>query len=121
MQLKDFITSAITDIADAIIEADEAIKEKGGLVNPGIDYADIGGSKYSAPSTKLDFDIAISAKNTGKASTGVRAKIFVVEASLGGEGTLVRENVSRLSFSVDVVFPHDPKQATRIGRRKVSA
>lgn len=118
MELKEFITSAISDIADAVAESDVYLKELGGLVNPGIDGEKLGGSTFDAPRTCLNFDIAVAAQSSGGASGGLKAKILVMEATVsGGKGTM-ESSSSRLTFSLEVVLPHDPNQKERIPRRK---
>lgn len=121
MDLKDFVVSAISDIANAVKEADEKIRELGGLVNPGVHTKPEGGEiEFVAPRTTLEFDIAISAAKSGEASAEAKAKIWVVEASLGGKGEATNETVSRLTFSLDVVLPHDAKQSERVGKVKTT-
>ncbi len=115
MDLKDFISGSITDIADAVKAADAALREHGGMVNPGTHTDNMAGS-FVAPRTKLDFDVAITASKKDNVGAEAKAKIFVVEASLGGKGEMSSESVSRLSFSIDVVLPHDPAQKERIGK-----
>lgn len=121
MDLKDFVISAISDIANAVKEADNEIQALGGLVNPGVHTKPKGKEiEFVAPRTTLQFDIAISAAKTGEATAGAKARIWVVEASLGGKGEASNETVSRLTFSLDVVLPHDAKQSERIGKVKTT-
>lgn len=114
MDLKDFISGSIADIAEAVRAADATLKEHGGMVNPGTHTDNMAGS-FVAPRTRLDFDVAITASKQSEGGAEVKAKIFVVEASLGGKGEKTSQSVSRLSFSIDVVLPHDRDQKTRIG------
>ena len=114
MDLKDFISGSIADIAAAVKTADDILKEYGGMVNPGAHADNLAGG-FVAPRTKLEFDVAITASKKGEGGAEVKAKIFVVEASLGGKGELSSERVSRLSFSLDVVLPHDVTQKDRVG------
>ena len=116
MELKDFIVSAITSLTDGVAEADEAIKSKGGMVNPGTHIHNGTSNKnFVHPRTTLNFDIAISATSTKGRGAGVSAKILVVEAKLGGGVESKNESVSRLTFSLDVVLPSDPSQDDRVG------
>jgi hypothetical protein len=124
VDLKQFIVSAITDIATAVEEADAAIKDKRGLVNPGTHRPPAGGQQrplpeshrtFVAPRTTLNFDIAVSADSTEKGDLGGRARIWVVEAWIGSESEASNKTVSRLTFSIDVVLPHDPNQFERAG------
>ena len=119
MELKDFIVSAITSLTDGVAEADDAIKSKGGMVNPGTHTHDGKSNKdFVHPRTTLNFDIAISASSTKGGNTDVSAKIWVVEAKLGGGIENQNESVSRLTFSLDVVLPSDPSQDGRVGKVK---
>ena len=127
MDLKDFIVSAIADISNAITEADGIIKSSGGLVNPGGHDVKVGGqgrplpsdaTTFVAPRTTLNFDVAVSAESSERGSGSAKAKIFVVEASLGGDIEARNSTVSRLTFSLDVVLPHDKNQAARLGKVK---
>ncbi|WP_226688843.1 PBECR2 nuclease fold domain-containing protein [Ruegeria arenilitoris] len=47
-------------------------------------------------------------------------EIWVVDASLGGKAGTKNESVSRLTFSIDVVLPHDKDQRSRVGKVKTS-
>ncbi len=120
MELKEFIATAIDDIATATQQADEKLKPRGGLVNPGTHehYAGVkADSKYFvAARTTLNFDIAVSATNSSSGDAGVKARIWVVEANLGGDLSAKHESISRLTFSIDVVLPFDENQADRIGK-----
>lgn len=123
MELKDFIVTAISDISSAVAEADEKIRDVGGLVNPGgyvrtRSAPSLIENSFVAPRTTLNFDIAVSASKEGGGTAEAKAKIWVVEASVGGEGKMRSETVSRLTFSLDVVLPHDPSQAARVGKVK---
>lgn len=121
MELKEFITAAISDISLAVLEADKAIKDLGGLVNPGTHRATgHNEDEFIAPRTSLNFDIAVSASKAKAGGAGAKMKILVVEANLGGEGELKNETVSRLTFSLDVVLPHDSSQAKRVGKVKTT-
>ncbi|WP_186393571.1 MULTISPECIES: trypco2 family protein [unclassified Pannonibacter] len=118
MELKEFIISAISDISQAVYEADKEISGLGGMVNPGSHTSPLSSGQtasYVAPRTTLNFDVAVSATNSKAEAGGVKGKIWVIEASIEGEGTTKNESVSRLTFSIDVVLPHDKKQNERVG------
>jgi hypothetical protein len=118
MELKEFISSAISDIAEAVSEADAYLKSVGGLMNPG-DYKNgLGGGTFDAPRTTLNFDVAVAAQSSGGVSGGLKARILVIEASLSGEKGATHSSSSRLTFSLDVVLPHDPNQEARIPRNR---
>jgi hypothetical protein len=114
MDLKDFISNSISEIAEAIQIADEKLKPIGGMANPGT-HTDKMVGRFVAPRTTLNFDVALSASKIGEGGAGVKGSIFVVEASLGGKGKMSSETISRLSFSLDIVLPQDDMQIERVG------
>ncbi len=117
MELKDFIVSAITSLTDGVVEADTIIRSKGGMVNPGThQYVGESNKEFVHPRTTLNFDIAISATSTKGGDAEASAKIWVVEAKLGGGVESKNESVSRLTFSLDVVLPSDSSQGDRVGK-----
>ena len=119
MELKDFIVSAISSVTDGVVEADEYIKDKGGMVNPGTHLHD-GRSNldFVHPRTTLNFDVAVSATTTKEGGAEASAKIWVVEANIGGGIEQKSESISRLTFSIDVVLPSDKRQEDRVGKVK---
>lgn len=120
MELKDFIVSAITSLTEGVVEADSVVKDKGGMVNPGTHQHDGTSNKnFVRPRTTLNFDIAISAASTKSGDAGASAKIWVIEAKLGGGAESQNESVSRLTFSLDVVLPSDSSQDDRVGKVRV--
>ena len=119
MELKDFVVTAITNLTDAVCEADESIESKGGMVNPGTHlHNGKENTSFVYPRTTLNFDIAVSATKTKEGEAAAAAKIWVVEAKLGGNVETKNENISRLTFSIDVVLPSDPNQDKRLGKVK---
>lgn len=123
MDLKEFIETAIVQIAEGVTSADTKMAEMGGLVNPGSYSKPVKDAQnrkiqdplFQAPRTKLDFDIAVSASDTSSKGGDAKARIWVVEASVGGSKDTVRETVSRLSFSLEVILPTDPMLMARVG------
>jgi len=120
MELKDFISSTIEEISRGILGADEQLKDTNAIVSPhdfrinsensqafgrtrkeSVRYEDIGTRVVQ----KVDFDIAVTVDESGKANAG--AKISVLSIGLGGgvEKTTKSGTVSRIKFAVPVVFP----------------
>ncbi|MEL7100670.1 MAG: hypothetical protein AAGM84_17730 [Pseudomonadota bacterium] len=122
MDLRDFVVSAISDISEAVSEADKLVKPLGGIVNPGSNkFRGEGKYEFVASRTSLNFDIAVTASKAGTGEVGGKAKIWVVEAKLGAAAETSNQTVSRLTFSVDVVLPHDSSQLDRVGKVQTKA
>jgi len=60
----------------------------------------------------IHFDLAITTKTETTNKKDAKARIWVVEGGLGQENNVVKENISRISFTVHVTRPagtyHDP-------------
>jgi hypothetical protein len=96
MDLKTFISESIKDIFDGVIEAQDYAKKKGGKVNV-----------YQHDSIrKIEYDIAVTASKSKVGEAKAKAKIFVVEANLGGEVRKEDSTVSRIKFIIPVELPN---------------
>lgn len=113
MELKEFITIALTQIVEGVHEAQEKAKACGAEINPtvmgGIDYvAQHGGGLQTRTGNYaqvVKFDIAVTATE-GK---GTKGGIGIVTGALnlGSAGQSNSENTtsSRISFSVPLALP----------------
>lgn len=108
MELKDFIKTAITDITDAISELQSDLNN-GSIVSPSMPYAistktlRVDGANMLI--SAIDFDVALTIGNTDTISGKAKAGIQIFSAKLSGDNQSHSENVSRLTFSVPVVYP----------------
>lgn len=109
MNLKEFIESTLTQIAEGAADANTKIEELGGQVNPPINagtYLEL--IKHGVLSTPkghaqmVEFDIALtSSEGTGtKGGVGV----FLGAVSLGSTGASKQEStsLSRIKFSIPI-------------------
>ena len=85
MELKEFISNTLTQIAQGVQDAINASESKGYLVNPS-------GAKIGMTYT-IHFDLAVESEKDGKADI----KIF--------NGSMSEKNTNRLSFDVNMTFP----------------
>jgi hypothetical protein len=119
MDLKEFIRESIVEIAAAICEADDEIKPRGGLVNPGANTLDTPtgprSTSFVRPRTTLKFDIAVTSRDEKDIDGKISGRIAVISASIGSDSKSTSESASRLRFEIDVVFPADPEQKDRLG------
>jgi len=96
MELKSFISQSIKDIFDAVIDTQEYAKKKGGNINVYQDDC----------IRKIDFDIAVTISSSQSGGGKAKAKIFIAEASLGGDIKNEQATVSRLKFPILVEMPN---------------
>ncbi len=113
MELKEFVAGAIGEIIEGIKTAQSDVEKAGGIVNPGgaflkngdtdLGTVEIGGIRY--PVHEFNFDIAVSAADTKNTQGGIG--IMVAALALGSKGETQTQNatISRISFTVPIVFP----------------
>lgn len=58
---------------------------------------------FSAPE-EIEFDVAVSAKTTGKAGGGMKVAVFGIGANLAGEEGNENSTISRIRFSIPTKF-----------------
>lgn len=119
MELKDFIKSVLFDVTEAVKECQEELKN-GAIISPSNRSAE---EKVRAVSGDLkisyiDFEVAVSASsenlNNGEKTGGVEVSGSVIGVRFGGkfggksvseENKQVNENVSKIKFSIPVIYP----------------
>lgn len=109
MELKEFIKAAITDITDAISELQNEI---GGdaIVSPPmpspIALKTLKQDGRNRLISDIDFDVAITVGSVdsmeGNAGAGI-LQVFSAKVNAGNESRT--ENISRLTFSIPVIYP----------------
>ena len=109
MELKEFIKTAITDITDAISELQNEIGSDA-IVSPPmpspITLKTLKQNGRNRLISDIDFDVAITVGSVdsmeGNAGAGV-LQVFSAKVNAGNESRT--ENVSRLTFSIPVIYP----------------
>lgn len=100
MELKEFIKGVLSDIANAVKESQEELKEIA-VVNPpnNVSTHPMGGKVSSYDKHTIDFDIAVSASS--EKDKGVGIKVF---SAIGGEmaSNSTSQEYSRIKFSIPV-------------------
>lgn len=118
MNLKEFVSEALVQIIEGVIDAHDRTKQFGAIVNPIISGSQEHGAKHGfvastdGAAQMVHFDVALEAKE----GTGTKGGIGVVTGifSLGSSGQSNAENstVSRVKFGVPIVLPRDNRKAT---------
>lgn len=111
MDLKDFISQTLIQIAEGVSDASSKVQELGGQVNPHItsEHKEMGrhGILWGGGRAAhiVEFDVALTV-NSGTGTKG-GIGIFAGAINLGSSGESRAENssVSRVSFTVPVLLP----------------
>ena len=101
MELEKFISESLLQIHSALKKVNielskdypQGQKKNLFLLRPGADKEKGEG---------IHFDLAITAKTETTGKKGVKARVYVVEGGLGKENKVISENISRISFSLNV-------------------
>ena len=109
MELKDFIKTAITDITNAVSELQEELGNNAVVSPPmpsSIAQKTLQQEGRSRLISDIDFNVAITVGSVdsmeGNAGAGV-LQVFSAKVNAGNESR--SEKVSRISFSIPVIYP----------------
>lgn len=118
MDLQVFVREALVQVTKGVIEADAALREVGGLVNPhGVYYGGTPGTQQSHvswdPEGKsrhllaqvVEFDIAVYVSEEQTKGAGGGLRISILRAGGHVEAGTASGSESRLRFSVPLVMP----------------
>ena len=108
MELKDFVSRTLTDIAEGVATGAKAAAEFGAVVNP--KSATLGGELRHADETQIEFTIGLTVTDaaSAKGGIGVVAGIFAVGAR--GETNEVSASTTHIKFAVPVILPSQSRK-----------
>lgn len=113
MELKDFIKTALTDIVEAVKEAQDSVKDIATIApyTEGSKVTHIKTPDGYANISNIDFDVAVTTETTEGTSSGIKGGIAVAGIfNIGGNGNEEAaekyQNVSRIKFTIPVLLPH---------------
>lgn len=113
MELKEFIKIALIEISAALKETSDDADERGLIINPEVSHhkndriLTQNGINYSI--YDIDFDIAITSEDRQASTKQGGGNIKVISAKVDSMDSKNNSNISRIKFSVPVVYPrpHD--------------
>ena len=115
MELREFVHASLVDIVTAVQDADGEIKNVGGMLNPGRRSMTSGQSVSREvgllPIQEVEFDVAVTASKSRGTEAKAGIEVVGISLGLGGKASAQSEavSVSRLKFSVPLVFPSSVK------------
>lgn len=134
MELKDFIKGVIRDITDAVKECQDELGN-GAIISPTNSAVSekIKSTNGDLKISYIDFEVAVTATSSIEANGETKRGIEVGGAGLGfsiagkfggkvkSEGNRqMDENISKISFSIPVVYPSQIVTERRVPKPKVS-
>lgn len=110
MEIRDFISNALTQLIDGISNAQEYAQSKGAIINPTDKFmSDFDKMSRTQQDQKLvhivEFDVAVTVSENKQLTGGIG--LIVPEMSIGYRGTIDNQKnaVSRIQFSIPVILP----------------
>jgi hypothetical protein len=120
MDLKDFISTSLTQIAEGILAASEALKDTDAVVNPTQLVTHSNSAQGFGRTLKADdatylsvtrlvervtFDVAVTTEGSTQGSAGLKVGIGSVGIKVGGDMQDKAGQESRIQFTIPMVFP----------------
>ncbi|MDM4015281.1 hypothetical protein [Roseiconus lacunae] len=121
MDLKSFISEAITQIAEGIIDASERTKDTSAIVSPGGVTANLNDTgpygfysedsdKWQRHVQKIEFDVVVTAGSGTETKGGIGIHVGAVGIGSSGKSENSNTSESRIRFHVPVVLPESPRK-----------
>ena len=117
MKLEDFISQTLREILVGIKQAQAFAEENGGeIVPPKIRFrTDQGLQLYDqtdgTPVEKIEFDVAVTATEGTSTKGGIGVFVGAVGLGSQGQSNASNQSVSRIKFSVPVMFPKQKRNS----------
>jgi len=121
MDLKEFITQTLSQIAEGIADADESVSKFGGAVNPrdvianktgegpyGY-YAEDSKGSYRRGVESIDFDVVVSVEEGKETKGGIGIHVGAIGLGSAGKSDHSNSSESRIKFRVPMLFPISKK------------
>jgi len=118
MDLKDFVQSSLSQIAEGIIDANEALSDTDAIVNPteiivNSDSSQAYGRTRSPvlqedPTRvveKVEFDVAVTVQEGESTNAGIKVSVMSIGIGASGESSSTLGSQSRIKFTIPIVFP----------------
>lgn len=121
MQLDDFVKATLVQIARGVHDAQQSVRDLGGIVNPAtLGTSPTSGAYFATVNDMhhvflVDFDVAIEVSE----STGTNAEAGLSVASFaklgaGGKSAKSNSTSNRISFKVPLALPLDQASQTQL-------
>lgn len=116
MDLKDFIATSLTQIAEGILAASEALKHTDAVVNPtklsthshnsqGFGRTEPGDDSTRRLVERVTFDVAVTTEGETQGRAGLKVGVANFGVNMGGDMKERAGQESRIQFTIPMVFP----------------
>lgn len=118
MDLQEFVTQSLVQIAKGIEKANEELRDSGAMINPlhitantgsAQTYARTGQPNKVHPDSriveKVEFDVAVVAEAGEQTQAGLKIAVASIGIGAGGQSDKTNKSESRIRFAIPVVLP----------------
>ena len=121
MQLDDFVKATLVQIVRGVHDAQDAVRDLGGIVNPATLAASPTSGSYFATVNDMhhvflvDFDVAVEvSESTGtNAEAGLSVATFA-KLGVGGKSAASNSTSNRIAFKVPLALPIDKESQAKL-------
>lgn len=112
MDLREFVSVALSQIVDGILDAQNYVKDKRAIINPAQNSEGLYIPRFKDRAyfiRDVEFDVAITITSEDKSRGGIGVVASFIGAGLEAETRQADSNVSKIKFSIPVLFPMEER------------
>jgi len=102
MNLKEFVSATLIEIAEGVSEAKPAVKGLGGNVNPG-SFSQM--SQIKKQIVNVEFDVSLANNATDSTGKGIGVLLSIISAGANKTSEAEIKSLTRIKFVVPVDLP----------------
>ena len=114
MELKEFVSSVLTEIVEGVVRAREQVEDYGAEVSPNYhNTSDPPKHGFGIRTNKdafaslVEFDVSVTVTEGAGTKGGIGIFIGPINLGSGGESRSESANISKIKFSVPLALPND--------------
>ena len=108
MELKDFISRTLADIAEGVSAGARAAAEFGAVINPGVTA--LGGVKLLLNEVNIEFTVGLTVTDDTKTKGGIGVVAGIFALGSQGESGGSHESTTHIKFTVPAILPNPVKR-----------
>jgi hypothetical protein len=112
LQLQEFVAESLAQIINGVVNAQRALKDSGGQVNPKLHSLPASQDVYGVvrepdlqPVQLVEFDVAVNAIETKGSKSGIGVLVAAVGLGMEAQSGRSSGSESRLKFKIPVMLP----------------
>lgn len=107
MNLRDFVKETLVEIAEAVDEANDALKDKGAFVNPVKVVPHTGrATEHVRQLHEVEFDVAVTAEEGKETKGGLGIMVGTIGLGAQGKSETSGSTHSRVKFKIPLLLPN---------------